>query len=704
MTTIQAARPAGKLADGHEQPATVFQPIHFLYTYLHEAIRHELALLSQSLQLLLAGTSTGWPELRRRYIFLRDVYKYHSAAEDEVIYPALELEVANVTPSYSVEHEDEEHLLEEMVDLLLATEQSPTKENLLAVRQLSWRIQTTVTKHLAKEEAQLLPLLLTHIPPREQGGLVAQFLCCIPISTVARVLAWVKPHAAPADRAAIREALAGAVDDPLLCSLLLGWLEADEADGAGSDGLARPGSPSSPGSSGDDEAAAAARSEALRFDELQRLLGEVASCARRRCSRSGIASADLVASADALAAAMAGHMEAEERGVLPALERLCPRPEQRALLWAMVRAMPLRLLERFHNALRKELAELEATIATCQQRLETAAELADTTEVMQRLAARFQFLRGIYRAHSLSEDEVVFPALEGKKVLRNVSHAYTLDHEQEEMQFQTCSECLDRVMATGTLDSRRQRLAELACYYSGVRGSLETHIRAEELELWPLFAEHFPVAEQEHLVGLIIGRTGADVLTSLLSWVRGAMTREEEDAMMLSIRSAASSTAFDAARRYHDPKKGVLGCRHYRRAAQLVAPCCDRAYVCRFCHDEATDHVLDRYAVCEMVCMECSLRQPVAGSCSGCGTCMSRYYCKVCHLFDDDPGKAIYHCPFCNFCRQGKGPGIDSFHCMSCNACMSLELFNKHVCKEQSLKRDCPVCSDMLFESKHPVK
>uniref|UniRef100_A0A1D2ABG2 RING finger and CHY zinc finger domain-containing protein 1 n=1 Tax=Auxenochlorella protothecoides TaxID=3075 RepID=A0A1D2ABG2_AUXPR len=461
-------------------------------------------------------------------------------------------------------------------------------------------------------------------------------------------------------------------------------------------------------------------------------------------------------------------------------------------------------------------------------------------------------------------------------------------------------QCLDRVMATGTLDSRRQRLAELACYYSGVRGSLETHIRAEELELWPLFAEHFPVAEQEHLVGLIIGRTGADVLTSLLSWVRGAMTREEEDAMMLSIRSAASSTAFDAwlgaamgqampdtpsggagggaggegatprcgggagqaaemrdtlaevagylssqgllgagaaaeagaasaesslytpgwgdifrmnqkqleaavrrvssdaglepgrkayliqhimasryvvaqqrllaggagdegggrvgglagergggqggeapgegasaspaaasppvaggessppprppaagpaagpllhsARRYHDPKKGVLGCRHYRRAAQLVAPCCDRAYVCRFCHDEATDHVLDRYAVCEMVCMECSLRQPVAGSCSGCGTCMSRYYCKVCHLFDDDPGKAIYHCPFCNFCRQGKGPGIDSFHCMSCNACMSLELFNKHVCKEQSLKRDCPVCSDMLFESKHPVK
>ena len=47
---------------------------------------------------------------------------------------------------------------------------------------------------------------------------------------------------------------------------------------------------------------------------------------------------------------------------------------------------------------------------------------------------------------------------------------------------------------------------------------------------------------------------------------------------------------------------------------------------------------------------------------------------------------------------------MDSFHCMACNACMSLELFNKHKCKEQSLKRDCPVCSDLLFESKQPVK
>lgn len=44
---------------------------------------------------------------------------------------------------------------------------------------------------------------------------------------------------------------------------------------------------------------------------------------------------------------------------------------------------------------------------------------------------------------------------------------------------------------------------------------------AEERQLWPLFAEHFSAEEQEALIGQIIGQTGAEVLHSMLSWVRG---------------------------------------------------------------------------------------------------------------------------------------------------------------------------------------
>ena len=41
-----------------------------------------------------------------------------------------------------------------------------------------------------------------------------------------------------------------------------------------------------------------------------------------------------------------------------------------------------------------------------------------------------------------------------------------------------------------------------------------------------------------------------------------------------------------------------------------------------------------------------------AAACASCGASMARYYCSICHLFDDEPGRHIYHCPFCNFCRQ----------------------------------------------------
>ena len=56
---------------------------------------------------------------------------------------------------------------------------------------------------------------------------------------------------------------------------------------------------------------------------------------------------------------------------------------------------------------------------------------------------------------------------------------------------------------------------------AALRASLEQHVRAEEQELWPLFAEHFTTEEQNRLVGVIIGRTGAEVLQSLLPWVTG---------------------------------------------------------------------------------------------------------------------------------------------------------------------------------------
>lgn len=55
----------------------------------------------------------------------------------------------------------------------------------------------------------------------------------------------------------------------------------------------------------------------------------------------------------------------------------------------------------------------------------------------------------------------------------------------------------------------------------------------------------------------------------------------------------------------------VLGCPHYRRACKMRAPCCQKLFTCRLCHDQASDHTVDRGEVKEMLCMRCETLQPM---------------------------------------------------------------------------------------------
>ena len=80
---------------------------------------------------------------------------------------------------------------------------------------------------------------------------------------------------------------------------------------------------------------------------------------------------------------------------------------------------------------------------------------------------------------------------------------------------------------------------------------------------------------------------------------------------------------------------------------------------------------------------------------------MAQHYCSICRLWDDEEQRAIYHCPFCNLCRVGKGLGVDACHCMRCNACMHLTEFDKHKCRDLST---CPVCTEYLFDSNQPYR
>ncbi|KAK9834239.1 hypothetical protein WJX84_003552, partial [Apatococcus fuscideae] len=1095
-------------------------PINFFYEHFHNSIRTELDSLSRTVAKLTSAPEAVAADLlhvlQNRYRFLEQVHTYHTSVEDEVVYPALECKVRNVTSAYTVEHEHEGGLFEQLTQLLALALEQKGKQRAATIRQLDCKVEeihTTLRKHLAKEEGQLLPLLLEHFTHAEQAELVAQFLCCIPLAAVDAFLSWLRPIVPDQEQEQLRTQVCSVIPDKLLLQLIKTWLSPSagsviEAGGwpcnwrsshvskdlrprmeapprqptlsqmltqqcsqqppqqaqqrpplqgirylheairsalasfvkeakalrangsidplalnalverqrllrsvchfhiASEEDLLLPAAREF--SSGDEHGQQCYRhchnehnNETALLENLGRLLNDVKACSRRGAREAAELVGELVDSATAAHTAISDHMSREEVEVLPVLMKHLGAAEQRTMMWRSLRAMPLRLLERvmpwvagklseaeeaelldnmrlaapsmdaalvellcmwarrgrtpdaasykgqddptqfsnetcgrahpacshaprsapsshsetsshetlaaplhadaallagckrrpsrdpsespdpkqarladpgtgqslgqdplspspgprflgqpvqvnpidhifqFHKALRRDLRVLEKEAGSY------GALLADSKswpapDLLKQLEGRFHFLWGIYRAHSEAEDAIVFPALESKEALHNVSHAYTLDHLQEEQLFRDVHKVLARMRSTRSLAELRDFAGQLQRMCAAMRAALEVHVRAEEQELWPLFAEHFTKQEQEDLVGVIIGRTGAEALQSMLPWVTGSFTMDERMAMIDSLRSATKNTSFErwlettmqplhpaptppspsqgkeeieaavnsvaaadppessaaaplessaaaplessaaapsasalndvdgvfrpgwedifrmnqkqlevAARRmwaddsleperkayllhglmassyivaqqrvqgpsttplpqpcpvgltYHDAARGILGCTHYARRAKLVAPCCKRIYTCRHCHDEAEDHRMEQLDVEEMVCMDCGTQQACAADCQHCQRRLARYYCHICHLHDDEEGRSIYHCPFCNLCRLGRGLGIDMCHCMHCNACMHLSEFGKHKCRDLSA---CPVCTEYLFDSNLPFR
>lgn len=218
---------------------------------------------------------------------------------------------------------------------------------------------------------------------------------------------------------------------------------------------------------------------------------------------------------------------------------------------------PIDTIFKFHKAIRKDLEYLDVE----------SGKLGDCDETfMRQFSGRFRLLWGLYRAHSNAEDDIVFPALESKESLHNVSHSYTLDHKQEEMLFEDISNVLselsqlheklhrDTVMEdlteTGVyVDDCAQKYKELSTKLQGmcksIKVTLDQHIFREELELWPLFGRYFSVQEQGNIVGRIIGTTGAEVLQSMLPWVTAALTLDEQSKMMDTWKQATKNTMFN---------------------------------------------------------------------------------------------------------------------------------------------------------------
>ena len=749
-------------------------------------------------------------------------YAAHTRAEDEVLFPFVASRIENVAYAYEFEHEAEEWLFEEVTGCLetLAAGDGESGAAAKAAR-IVHATRTTLKAHLAKESEHVLPMLEARFGADEQRELVWRFVGALSAEEACDMLAWAATCSDASVNDDLERAMAASAVDSEAAIALRRSLRGAHRKRAESTPILRALFVDGAGGGDDDDDDGDTR------DDVKRATKAIRSPrgTRRRQAANGGAGTSTTTTQQKL---------------------------------------PIDHIFQFHNALRHELRRLEHDILA----ISSTGTDEEDARLVRMIDGRFVFLRGVYEAHSMSEDDIVFPALEAKSALHNVSHSYTLDHKQEAELMKNVVELIAEMrssVSTAGEGQGKEKGGNNKKAHSGfreglvndiqqacvaMRVSMETHVAKEEAELWPLFEKHFSFEEQEKIVGQIIGRTGAEVLRSMLIWVRNALNEDEREGMISSMRHATQNTRFaqwmntwysgkvedlqtigddwvkstamddddasapttktnaaetaavssqDGMRQVHaylsrrsgdvdketfkpgwedifrmnqiqledavrtvnrddtlaptkkayliqnllasrwivgnqlqaqkdkttelssvgsaqktgtsailcqpveeDEENGKDGCKHYKRRCKIVAPCCDQAFTCRFCHDDASDHTVNRYAVKEMVCNECKKRQPVNEACAGCSTLMAKYHCNVCNLFDDS-SEAIYHCPFCNVCRRGKGLGVDFFHCMKCNACVSLQ-HGKHECSERGMDSECPVCKEFLAESETPVK
>ncbi|XP_054812756.1 zinc finger protein BRUTUS-like isoform X2 [Prosopis cineraria] len=829
----------------------------------HNSIKKELSeIVVETRKIQLCGDFTNLSAFNERLQFISEVCIFHSIAEDQVIFPAVDGEF-----SFFQEHAEEESQFNDFRSLIEAIQNEEATSNSEAefyskLCSHADQIMETIQRHFHNEEVQVLPLARKHFSFRRQRELLYQSLCMMPLKLIERVLPWLVGSLTEDQvKMFLRNVqLAAPATDSALVTLFCGW-----ACKARNEGLCLSSSASgccpaqrltdieenfvqSSCPCGISAPPARDYSLVVELDENKRPVkrnilelckngdvyetSESESIEKQCCSARSCCVPGLGVSSNNLGQSSLSTVKSLRS---LSFNSSAPSINSSLFIWETDNnscdnsaERPIDTIFKFHKAIRKDLEYLDIESGKLSHCDET---------ILRQFTGRFRLLWGLYRAHSNAEDDIVFPALESKESLHNVSHSYMLDHKQEEKLFEDISCVLSELSVlhedfqmtsmsnesnfeTSDMSFRdnNRKYNELATKLQGmcksIRVTLDQHIFREELELWPLFGRHFTVEEQDKIVGRIIGTTGAEVLQSMLPWVTSALTEDEQNKMMDTWKQATKNTMFNewlndcwkespeailpketpeqaasqkgtehqesmdlndqmfkpgwkdifrmnqneleseirkvyqdstldprrkaylvqnlmtsrwiAAQQklpkttagdstdgekiegrsasFQDQEKQIFGCEHYKRNCKLRAACCGKLFTCRFCHDNVSDHSMDRKATSEMMCMRCLNIQPVGPICmtpSCNGFSMAKYYCNICKFFDDE--RNVYHCPFCNLCRVGRGLGIDYFHCMKCNCCLGIKSAS-HKCLEKGLEMNCPICCDFLFTSSATVR
>jgi iron-sulfur cluster repair protein YtfE (RIC family) len=204
--------------------------------HLHDCLRGALKALhedvSQLNQSVMAG-NVGATELERRvagrFKVIWSVFRAHSAAEDEFIWPALQSktdqsigsEKQNINnheepgPSiveheeYVEDHADEERMFKSFDELLSKLRDGLVKHDIKessihdvakAIHELTASLMQHLMAHLEKEETQCMPLVVKHLTKSEIHDLVGQIMGKRSSETIAQIMAMAVQNLNDTDR------------------------------------------------------------------------------------------------------------------------------------------------------------------------------------------------------------------------------------------------------------------------------------------------------------------------------------------------------------------------------------------------------------------------------------------------------------------------------------------------------------------------
>jgi len=187
-------------------------------------------------------------------------------------------------------------------------------------------------------------------------------------------------------------------------------------------------------------------------------------------------------------------------------------------------AVPLDSIRAIHNALRKDMAAIDAS----------AYDAARGCGSLGLVLERYSFFNEVLVWHASGEEEFVFPALESVAPL--VSEAYERDHRGLDSLF----ESLHRAVAESDPLATARTTAAFN-FHLGI------HLNKEEAHLYRIFDERVPLQSQGVIVGKMPQKVPQQRFPEVVGWLYPLIGHNDRENMTRIWQSALPEPAFAGA-------------------------------------------------------------------------------------------------------------------------------------------------------------